>query len=136
MVRAILFPVLFAALALGAVEGLGLWTRIAASHPWWSTSAVGIGIAGGAVLATALLFGSARNLLAPQTLGALALVAVAVAAGAAWYGRSVFVGAEDFVVWAGRLWHYGFIALNGMLTLFISVVFASLFDGGTRRTRR
>lgn len=102
---------LLAGAALPLVLALTGLSRMLGAHPWWDVKTSLIGAALGLV-ATPILLPASRKwrLLA-------GLILLAVAAGAAHYGKTRFAAsfAEDAL--AGRLWYFGWIGIAAGLTL-------------------
>jgi len=116
-----------AAALLGLAELAGLWAGYTISHPWWSAPAVGRGIAIGVIVAALGLWLQFKSPAGGKIVGPVFALVVVGAGAATWYGRLIFVGSEDFVLWAGQLWHFGFTGFIAALTALISLVFSRFF---------
>jgi len=126
IVRTVVAIVLAAALP-GLAELTGLWTGYTISHPWWSMPAVGRGIAIGVIIAALGLWLQFKTTAGGRSVGVIFALAVAATAAATWYGRQVFVGSEEFVPWAGQLWHFGFTGFIAAVTALFSLIFSRFF---------
>jgi len=119
--------IVLAAALPGLTELAGLWTGYSISHPWWSAPAVGRGIVLGVVIAAFGLWLRFKTAAGRKSVGLIFALAVVGTAAATWYGRAVFVGSEEFVPWAGQLWHFGFTGFIATATALISLVFSRFF---------
>jgi hypothetical protein len=115
---------LVAALVVAAAAALGLFTAFGA-HPWWAARVGWTGAGIGALLVLALHAVGVRP--AGRTL--LAALALAEAAWIAWTGKARFAAsyAEDAL--AGRMWHFGWIAIAASATLLLAGLLALALAG-------
>jgi len=127
MIVRIVAAIVFAAALPGLAELAGLWTGYTISHPWWSMAAVGRGIAIGVIVAALGLWLQFKTTSGGKSVGVIFAVAVVATAAATWYGRQVFVGSEEFVPWAGQLWHFGFTGFIAAATAMFSLIFSRFF---------
>lgn len=107
-------------LAIAAAFGV---TETFGAHPVWALQTAIIGTASGAILCGMLrMVGFHRGLLALG--GAVALTAPALAL---HFGKQLFVSscAENAV--AGRIWHFGRLAVAASATIFLCALIVHLF---------
>ncbi len=95
---------------LGPFQSLG-------AHPWWALTVALIGAPIGLVFGVLL----ARLALVPSVV--LALVALALAYGVAYYGKTQFAASYAEDAFAGKLWYFGWIGTAaGMSALILAAL--------------
>lgn len=113
------------AAAIAAASWLGLAQALGA-HPWWAARS---GVIGGGLALTVYLPSRALGL-PPKPIAFAAGLSLIASLLAAYFGKTVFVAADDFRPDAGRAWYLGTIAAWINLGLLLCALAA------TRLTRK
>lgn len=109
-----------AAAVLLTLEFSGLWVTLL-SHPHWSQSSTMQGIVMGVVLSMIGIWQARKGHPAMLVLAIWAMAATAMAYYLTWWGKSEFANSYAEDVFAGKIWFFGFKAVNAFL--FCTLVF-------------
>jgi len=112
---------ILAAGVLLAIDYSGFWVWLI-SHPWWSLSSTLHGIAAGVVLSLAAIWARRKFSLGFVLVLAVSVIAFALAYVVTAWGKNGFAVSYAEDVFAGRVWFFGFKAMN--MFLFTSLALA------------